>query len=105
MLFSKPTKDIPPPPLSHNTMEFNEINELINMERDSYQRDLARGNIYTISHNIKQDKAKIMAEKAERAAMLRAKKCTHDVELAMIRLNDALKEHAIYMKRAMIVSM
>ena len=84
-------------------MEFDEINTLINIEREKYQRDLSNGNIYTISHNIKQDKARIMAEKAERAAMLRAKKCACEVQLAMIRLNNAMKEHAIHMKSVMVL--
>ncbi len=84
-------------------MEFDEINALINIEREAYQRDLARGTISTISHNIKQDKAKILAEQAEKAAMLRTKKYAREVELAMIRLNNAMKVHTACMKRAMIL--
>ena len=81
-------------------MEFDEINALINIEREKYQQDLALGNIINVSHSIKQDKAWIIVERAEQAALLRTKKCAREVELALIRLNNAMKVHAVCMKRA-----
>ena len=84
-------------------MEFDEINALINIECEAYQRDLKLGTISIVSQSIKQDKAKILAEQAEKAAMLRTKKYAREVELAIIRLNNAMKVHAACMKRAMIL--
>lgn len=77
-------------------MEFDEINTLINIEREKFQKDLT-----TISENIKQDKAKIYAEKAEKAALLKTKQCAYDVEQAVLRLKEAMKEHATRLKTLM----
>lgn len=82
-------------------MEFDEINALINLERERYHHDLINGNIYKISHKIKEDKDKIIAEKAEQAALRRAKMCAYEVELAMVRFNIAMNEHMSCMKRVM----
>ena len=80
-------------------MEFDEINALINIEREKFQRDL---------RNVAADRTPpahetniilIMAEHAERAAMLNAMRCAHDVQIAMERLNTAMKEHAIQLKK------
>jgi hypothetical protein len=98
----KHKKDISPPAQHQlKIMEFDEINALINIEREAYQRDLALGTISRISHAIKNDKAKIIAQQAEKIAMLRAKKCAHKVQLALSRLNHAMMAHAICIKTIM----
>ena len=77
-------------------MEFDEINALINIERENYQRDLKQGTITgirTISRQIKVDKA-------ERAALYNAMKCAREVELAMERLGKAMLAHARSMQNA-----
>ena len=78
-------------------MEFDEINALINIEREKYQHDLMNGTIYAVSRNIKQ---KIKAQREERAAMDRVKQCTRQVQLAMAHLNAAMAAHAQQLKTA-----
>ena len=93
MLFPKQIKSIFP----DATMEFDEINALINIEREKYQHDLMNGTIYAVSRNIKQTKQQI---RAERAAMDRVKQCTRQVQVAMARLNVAMVAHAQQLKTA-----
>jgi len=78
-------------------MEFDEINALINIERENYQHDLKRG---TIIDNIRDISRQIKEDKAERAALLNAMKCAREVELAMERLGRAMLVHARSMKSA-----
>lgn len=83
-------------------MEFDEINALINIERENYQHDLKRGtiigNIRDISRQIKEDKAERVA--LERAALYNTMKCARIVELAMKRLEQAMLAHARSMQKA-----
>ena len=79
-------------------MEFEEINALINIEREKYQHDLMNGTIYAVSRNIKQTKQQIQVQRAERAAMDRVKQCTRQVQLAMAHLNAAMAAHAQQLK-------
>jgi hypothetical protein len=78
-------------------MEFDEINALINIERENYQRDLKLG---TIIGNIRDISRQIKEDKAERAALLNAMKCARIVELAMKRLDQAMLVHARSMQKA-----
>ena len=79
-------------------MEFNEINALINIERENYQNDLKNGRISMISPNIVQIKQQIQAQRAERAAMEKVKRCTLMVRLAVQQLTEAMTEHANQLK-------
>jgi hypothetical protein len=78
-------------------MEFDEINALINIERENYQNDLKRG---TIIDNIRAISRQIKEDKAERAALYNAMKCAREVELAMERLGQAMRVHARSMQKA-----
>ena len=78
-------------------MEFDEINALINIERENYHHDLKRG---TIIDNIRDISRQIKEDKAERAALYNAMKCAKEVELAMERLGHAMLAHARSMQKA-----
>ena len=80
-------------------MEFDEINALINIEREKFQRDLRNGITVRTPSTQKPNIIRTTAEHAERAAMLNAMRCAHDVQIAMERLNTAMKEHAIQLKK------
>ena len=80
-------------------MEFDEINALINIERENYQRDLKQGTITGID-NIRTISRQIKVDKAERAALYNAMKCAREVELAMERLGKAMLAHARSMQNA-----
>lgn len=82
-------------------MEFDEINALINIEREKYQHDLWNGTIQNISQQIKQDKAVIRAQYAERTSFNHVMRCAYEVEMASERLKLAMNSHAMYMKRVM----
>jgi len=79
-------------------MEFDEINALINIEREKYQHDLRNGSINMLSKSIKQTKQQIQAQWAEKAAMEQVKYCTHEVYYAMMKLNAAMAAHATQLK-------
>jgi len=84
-------------------MEFDEINALINIERENYQNDLKHGrisgwrvdNVRQISHSIKEQ---IKAQRAERAAMDRIKQLTRQAQFVLIQLNWAMADHAKQLK-------
>ena len=78
-------------------MEFDEINALINIERENYQHDLKYG---AIMDNIRDISRQIKEDKAERAALYNAMKCAREVELAMERLGQAMRVHARSMQKA-----
>jgi hypothetical protein len=80
------------------TMEFDEINALINIERENYKNDLKYGRISLISHSIKQTKQQIKAQRAERAAMDRIKQLTQQAQFVLIQLNWAMADHAKHLK-------
>jgi hypothetical protein len=75
-------------------MEFDEINTLINIEREAYQRDLARGIIG--STHIPATPAPSFL--AERAAMMKVKSRFLQVKNAMKQLALAMDEHAKHLK-------
>lgn len=79
-------------------MEFDEINALINIERENYQNDLKHGRISQISRSIKQTKQQIKAQRAERAAMDRVKQLTRQAYFALQQLNTAMVAHATQLK-------
>jgi hypothetical protein len=80
-------------------MEFDEINALINIEREKFQRDLRHITTENTPTAPKTNIIGTMAEHAERAALMNAMRCAHDVQIAMERLNTAMKEHALHMKK------
>lgn len=75
-------------------MEFDEINALINIEREAYQRDLANG----IISNASIPAALAPSFLAERAAMNKVKLRVRQVEHAMKQLAAAMAAHAHTMK-------
>ncbi len=87
-------------------MEFDEINALINIERENYQNDLKYcrisgwrvDNVRQISHSIKQTKQQIKAQRAERAAMDRIKQLTRQAQFVLIQLNWSMADHAKQLK-------
>lgn len=106
MLFPHSSKKHFPSRQQKPTMEFDEINALINIERENYQNDLKYGrisgwrvdNVRQISHSIKQTKQQIKAQRAERAAMDRVKQLTRQAYFAFQQLNTAMKAHATHLK-------
>ncbi len=75
-------------------MEFDEINALINIEREAYQRDLAKG----IMSSAPIPSALAPSFLAERAAMNKVKLRVRQVEHAMKKLAAAMAAHAQSMK-------
>lgn len=84
-------------------MEFDEINALINIEREKFQHDIKHG-IINLSSSIKQTKQQIKAQQAERAAMDRVKQLTRQAHVALMQLNTAMADHAKKLKNAAAAS-
>ena len=83
-------------------MEFDEINALINIEREKFQRDIKRKT--GGSRLFKQYRPKAAyaatASNAEQAAMEKVKQCAQQVLVAFNQLNLAMREHAAQLKAA-----
>lgn len=89
-------------------MEFDEINALINIERDKFQNDI----VHEETISIKEERPSIIRtvfELEEKEALIAAMKCAYkvkvamdsscDVKSAMDCLEAAMKKHALLMKK------
>ena len=89
-------------------MQFDEINTLINIERDKFQNDKTPEE----TASIKEERPSIIRtvfELEEREALIKAMKCAYKVKLAMDSSGDvksamdclevAMKNHALLMKK------
>uniref|UniRef100_A0A6C0BWG1 Uncharacterized protein n=1 Tax=viral metagenome TaxID=1070528 RepID=A0A6C0BWG1_9ZZZZ len=89
-------------------MEFDEINTLINIERDKFQNDKTPEE----TASIKEERPSIIRtvfELEEREALMKAMKCAYKVKFAMDSSGDvksamdclevAMKNHALLMKK------
>lgn len=83
-------------------MEFDEINALINIEREKYQQDLKNNQINSLSQSIKQTKEQIQADQAERAAMEKVKQRAYQLKMAIQELNEAMAEHSAKLRLAIM---